>query len=346
MVTVPRPATGLVDRARLFALLDQGVERRVTLVCGPAGSGKTTLVSSWLRGAELPGPAVWVAIDRDESDATRFWATALDELRGSGALSADDPLATVAPAPLGGHDELLRALLDGLERLQRPVVVVFEDLHHLRSEEALRGLEQLLARAPEQLRTIIVSRRDPKVGLAGLRLAALSLSRHESPERFVAEFSGSERTVAEYLLGEVLASEPPEVRELLLRTCILEQVTGPLADVLTGRDDSARLLHHLEEANALVVAVDVGRTWFRYHHLLADLLRLELRREAPDEVAGLHRLAAGWHAEHGDPIEAVRHAQLGGDWALAAELLGRRWVQLVLDGEEATLGALLAGLPA
>src|SRR3954469_16311570 len=94
MVTVPRPATGLVDRARLFALLDRGVEGRVTLVCGPAGSGKSTLVSSWLRGAELPGPAVWVAVDRDESDATRFWATALDALRSSGALAPGAPLAT------------------------------------------------------------------------------------------------------------------------------------------------------------------------------------------------------------------------------------------------------------
>src|SRR6185369_9737287 len=126
---------------------------------------------------------------------------------------------------------------------------------------------------------------------------------------FVAEFSGSERTVADYLLGEVLARQPPEVRELLLRTSILERVNGPLADLLTGRSDGTRLLHELEEANAFVVAVDVGRTWFRYHHLLADLMRLTLRREAPEEIAGLHRLAAGWHAEHGNLVEAVRHAE-------------------------------------
>jgi LuxR family maltose regulon positive regulatory protein len=396
MVTVPRPATGLVDRERLFALLDRGVAGRVTLVCAPAGSGKSTLVSSWLRGAQLPGPAVWIAVERDESDATRFWATVMDALRDSGAIAPGDPLATVAPAPLGGHDELLRGLLEGLERLGEPLVVVLEDLHHLRSNDALAGLETVVTKAPEQLRTVLVSRRDPKLGLhrlrlagelteirsadldftpeeagellagagvavgeddvarlhrrtegwaAGLRLAALSLSRHEAPERFVAEFSGSERTVADYLLGEVLASEPPEVRELLLRTCILEQVTGPLADVLTGRDDSARLLHHLEDANALVVAVDVGRTWFRYHHLLADLLRLELRREAPGEVAALHRAAATWLAENGHPIDSIRHAGLSGDGELAAELLGRHWVQLILDGEEATLAALLEGLP-
>ena len=94
-----------------------------------------------------------------------------------------------------------------------------------------------------------------------------------------------------------------------------------------------------------MVAVDVARSWFRYHHLLADLLRLELRREAPEEVERLHRRAAGWHAERGDPVAAIRHALRGGDWDLAGELLGRHWVHLLLDGEDATLGVLLAGLP-
>jgi LuxR family maltose regulon positive regulatory protein len=394
---VPRVVTGLVERPRLFELLDRGAAGPVTLVCAPAGSGKTTLLSSWLRSAELPGAVAWVSVERDETDATRFWGTVTDALRSTGAIAPGDPLATLAPAPLAGQEEFLQRLIEGLGRLSQTVLLIFDDLHQLRSDDALRDVELLLASAPTQLRTFIISRRDPKLGLhrmrvagelvevraadldftaeeagvlmaatgvavaaddldrlhrrtegwaAGLRLAAMSLARHDAPSQFVAEFSGSERTVADYLLGEVLASQPPEVRLLLLRTCILERVTGTLADALTGRNDGARLLHELEEANALVVAVDVARSWFRYHHLLADLLRLELRREAPDEVEALHRCAAAWFADHGYPIEAIRHAQLGEDWQLAAELLGRHWVHLLLDGEEATLGALLAGLPA
>jgi LuxR family maltose regulon positive regulatory protein len=135
------------------------------------------------------------------------------------------------------------------------------------------------------------------------------------------------------------------VRKLLLRTCILERVNGELADLLTGSNDATRLLYELEEANAFVVAIDVARTWFRYHHLLADLLRLELRRSEPGEVARLHALAAGWFAEHGHVVESIRHAQLAEDWALATELVGRHGVQLVLDREEDTLGALLAAFP-
>ncbi len=123
---------------------------------------------------------------------------------------------------------------------------------------------------------------------AGLRLAAISLAGHPDPERFVAEFSGSERTVAGYLLAEVLERQPPEVRDLLLRTSVLERVSGPLADALTGGTGSEAMLQSLEDANAFVTSLDVGRSWFRYHHLLADLLQLELRRSS----AGDHRAAA------------------------------------------------------
>ncbi|MDT7662220.1 MAG: LuxR family transcriptional regulator, maltose regulon positive regulatory protein [Pseudonocardiales bacterium] len=124
---------------------------------------------------------------------------------------------------------------------------------------------------------------------AGLRLAALSLAGHPDPERFVEEFSGTHRAVAEYLLAEMLDHQPAEVRHLLLRTCLLDGVHGELADRLTGRHDSARLLLELEDANAFVVSLDPGRTWFRYHQLFTDLLRLELRRTLPAEVPALHR---------------------------------------------------------
>ncbi|HEX6711950.1 MAG TPA: AAA family ATPase, partial [Thermoleophilaceae bacterium] len=143
---------------------------------------------------------------------------------------------------------------------------------------------------------------------AGLRLAAISLAAHPDPERFVSEFSGSERTVAGYLLAEVLERQPPEVRDLLLRTSILERVNGELADELTGAAGAEAILQQLEDRNAFVTSIDAGRTWFRYHHLFADLLRLELRRTAPATIPSLHRAAAAWHEQHGDVLAAVRHA--------------------------------------
>jgi LuxR family transcriptional regulator, maltose regulon positive regulatory protein len=180
---------------------------------------------------------------------------------------------------------------------------------------------------------------------AGLRLAVLSLAGHPDPERFVAEFSGSDRTVAEYLLAEMLDRQPPDVQDLLLRTCLLDRVNGELADLLTGRPGSEQKLLDLEDANAFVVSLDPGRTWFRYHHLLADFLRLELRRTLPEEVPALHRRAAGWFTVQGQAAEAIRHTQAAGDWADAARLLADHSFSLMLDGQAQTMQALVRAFP-
>src|ERR1700761_3919863 len=181
---------------------------------------------------------------------------------------------------------------------------------------------------------------------AGLRLAALSLAGREDPERVAAEFSGSERTVAEYLLAEVLERQSERVRRLLLVTSVLDRVNGELADLLAGGSGGERVLQELEEANAFVVSLDAARSWFRYHRLFADLLRLELRRAAPGEVAGLHAAAAGWLAERGLAGEAIRHAQAAGDWEMAVRLLAGHWPGLLLDGQAGPAHELLAGFPA
>jgi LuxR family transcriptional regulator, maltose regulon positive regulatory protein len=180
---------------------------------------------------------------------------------------------------------------------------------------------------------------------AGLRLAAISLASSPDPERFVAEFSGSSRTVAEYLLAEMLECQPPEVQQLLLRTALLDRVNGELADLLTGHPGTGGILLDLEDANAFVVSLDPARTWFRYHHLFADLLRLELRRRLPGQLPALHRLAASWLSEHGEIVDAIRHTQAAGDWSDAARLLADHSFGLTLDGQAQTIQTLLRAFP-
>ena len=180
---------------------------------------------------------------------------------------------------------------------------------------------------------------------AGLRLAVISLASSADPERFVAEFSGSSRTVAEYLLAEMLECQPAEVQQLLLRTSLLDRVNGELADLLTGHLGGEAILLDLEDANAFVVSLDPARTWFRYHHLFADLLRLELRRRLPEQVPALHRLAAEWFSEHGEIVDAVRHTQAAGDWSAAARLLADHSFGLTLDGQAQTIQTLLGAFP-
>jgi LuxR family transcriptional regulator, maltose regulon positive regulatory protein len=180
---------------------------------------------------------------------------------------------------------------------------------------------------------------------AGLRLAAISLAGHPDPERFVAEFSGSDRTVAEYLIAEMLDRQPPGVQDLLLRTSLLDRVNGELADVLTGRPGSERILLELADANAFVVPLNPERTWFRYHHLFGDLLRLELRRTLPEDVPALHRRAAGWFIRQGQVVDAVRHTQAAGDWSDAARLLADHSFSMTLDGQAQTMQALVRSFP-
>jgi LuxR family maltose regulon positive regulatory protein len=357
----PGVRDGVVSRPGLFARLDEA--GRVTEVSPPAGSGKTLLLSSWIAEADLAGLAAWVPVQGEERDPQRFWLSVLGALRETAAGSKLVRPLMAAP-DLDGWAVVERVLAD-LASLQDRVWLVIDDLHELRSAEALRQLELLVMRASAGLRFVLAhparsaagpapvaaggrAHRDPRgrPWAAGLRLAALSLAGHPDPDRFAAEFSGSERTVAEYLLAEVLDRQPQEIRRLLLRTSVLDRVNGELADLLTGGSGGERLLQQLEQANTFVVSLDARRFWFRYHQLFADLLQLELRGSAPAELPALQAAAAGWYADHGYPVEAVRHAQRAEDWGLAARLLSDHWVGLGLNGLGATAHELLARFPA
>ena len=377
-------------RPRLFGRLV--AQARVSVVSAPPGSGKTVLLRSWISWAGVAERAAWVPAGRGERDPQRFWLSVLAALRRTAAGSALVGELTAAP-DLDGWVIVERLLAD-LAPLDDQLWLVVDDVHEL-GPDALQQLELLILRAPPELRFVLATRHDVRLGLhrlrlegglaevrepdlrftvaearelfaaagvdlpdpallvertegwaAGLRLAALSLAGHPDPERLAAEFSGSERTVAEYLLAEVLDRQSEPVRRLLLRTSILERVNGELAGLLTGDSGGERVLQDLEAANAFTVALDARRSWFRYHHLFADLLQLELRRTAPDQVAGLHQVAAGWFAGHGYPVEAVRHAQAAQDWDLARRLLADHWPGLSLDGQAAVIHELLGGFPA
>src|SRR2546429_9945024 len=143
----------------------------------------------------------------------------------------------------------------------------------------------------------------------------------------------------------MLGHQPSEVQSMLLRPSIVDRLNGELADLLAGRLGSEQMLLELEDANAFVVSLDAQRTWFRYHQLLADFLRLELRRTSADEVPDLHRKAAQWFADHGDVVEAVRQTLSAGDWPDAARLLADHLFSLTLDGQEGAIAVLLRSFP-
>jgi LuxR family transcriptional regulator, maltose regulon positive regulatory protein len=384
-------APRLIVRGDLLAALEHAVTRRVTIISAPAGSGKTSLLRAWAEGPGRSHRLALLQVQRDQQDAQQFWLAVLDAV--GQASGAQPPVA----APTFNGQAMVDRVISELAGHPSGVVLVVDDLHELRSPEALAQLTRLLTNLPAEAHAVLATRREPRLRLhqlrlagelaeiraadlcfseretrelltaagialpaaavallhqrtegwaAGLRLAAIALADHHDPERFVAEFSGSNRTVAEYLLAEMLDRQPPEVQHLLLRTSLLDRVNGELAGLLTGRPGAERILLDLEDANAFVVSLDPQRTWFRYHHLFGDLLRLELRRTMPEEVPGMHRLAAAWFTQHGRIVDAVRHRQSAGDWTDAAELLADHSFSLMLDGRAQTMQALLRAFPA
>ena len=134
---------------------------------------------------------------------------------------------------------------------------------------------------------------------AGLCLAALSLAGRADTGGFIRTFAGDNRHIVDYLMAEVLDGQPPELRSFLLRTSVLERLSGPLCDAMLQTSGSASVLEKIERENLFVVPLDMSRGWYRYHHLFGELLRTELRRSEPDLVADLNQRAAAWFETEG-----------------------------------------------
>jgi len=181
---------------------------------------------------------------------------------------------------------------------------------------------------------------------AGLQLAALRLRDRADPSAFIERFTGADWHIVSYLGEEVLASQPPEIREFLLQTSVLNRMCAPLCDALTGRTDGAGLISEIYRANLFLIPLDDERRWFRYHHLFGGLLRHELARTAPERVSALHRRAAQWYAGHGDAAEAIGHAIASGDESLSDRLVAANWRQPFNAGQLETVRMWLDALPA
>jgi len=182
--------------------------------------------------------------------------------------------------------------------------------------------------------------------IAGLQLAALSLSGRPDKENLITSFTGSHRYLVEYLLEEVINRQSDQVQSFLLSTSILERLCGPLCETIRGESSGGEeILKQLEKANLFVVALDEQGYWYRYHHLFRDFLQARLNKTQPERVAVLHRVASEWHAAHSFLHEAVKHAVLTRDWDFAAALVEQHGVSLALRGEFSTLYEWCAVFP-
>ena len=181
--------------------------------------------------------------------------------------------------------------------------------------------------------------------IAALQLAALSIQGSEDVSSFIAGFAGNDRYIVDYLVEEVLAHQREPVREFLLHTAVLDRLTGPLCDAVTGRADGSLMLATLQRANLFLVDLDDRRQWYRYHHLFADVLRARLLAEQPDLVPQLHQRASRWYEAHDSAEDAVRHALAAQDFDHAAYLMELAVPAIRRHRQEAMLLGWLKALP-
>ena len=401
-LVVPSVRPDTIVRERLVALLDEALDKRpLTVICAPAGYGKTTAVVTWL---DTTGDAhAWVTLDALDNDPRRLCAHALTSIDRALPDIVDDAWQALA----GGSDLLgtvlpLAATALG-EQLDRRLVVVLDDYEVLEHPDGHALVQQLIETVPPLVRVIVCTRTVPPLRIArrralgtvaelgmgelsfrpdecgwllndalglgldpdtvraiaarvegwaaGLALVASSLQSRPDDAGYARGLAERQPdltgpAVADYLIEEVLDHLDPSLRTFMCHTSILRRLNGPLCAAVLEDPDAHQLLAEVCRSNAFVTVLDEpGDVWFRYHHLLAELLRRQLHATAPDLVAVLHRRAAEWLAANGHAEEAIIHAIAAGDGERAAALLFDAWPKLIAQWRFVTIRRLIALMP-
>jgi LuxR family maltose regulon positive regulatory protein len=393
---IPPARPDWVPRPRLIERLNNGLQRKLTLVSAPAGFGKTSLLSEWTQ--QRTWPVAWVSLDAGDSDPARFWVYLIAALQTINRDIGEAALAALQSPQQPPIEPLLTGLINELARVPNPLVLVLDDVHLVIGQPVSEGIVFLLDNLPPHVHLILSSRADPPWPLArlrarremtelrtrdlrftseetasflndvmrldlspedvaalkartegwivGLQMAALSMHGRRDAPAFIKALSGSHRFILDYLVEEVLDRQAPDVQEFLLKSSILERMTAPLCDAVTGAEDSQTILAQLEGANLFLVPLDDERRWYRYHQLFADLLRNRLEQAHPERVPPLHHRASEWYESQGQIVEAVGHALVAGDVDWIERLVADNALAVIYHGELATVARWLDALPA
>jgi LuxR family transcriptional regulator, maltose regulon positive regulatory protein len=349
------PST-LITRPTLHDRLTEGAGKRLTVVVGSAGSGKSVLLSSWA-AARPSGVTSWLACSRADADPVRFWSAfieapralapefgtdAADLLAIDGAMSPDvtaslandamklpagtalivDDFQAAATAVAGDMTDLIESWPAGnaqlvlASRADPPVRLhrlrMTGELCELRDHDLYLSLAEtsnLLAKFGVEVAAndVALLHERSEGWAAAVQMAALSLRAAADPARMARALDVRSHLISEYFIAEVLDQQPPDVARFLLDTSVLSQLSVDSCAAVSQRPDAATLLHHLDAASLFVVPVDDERTMFRYHHLVRQVLRAELRARDPDRERALHVRAGEWFETAGDTRRATRH---------------------------------------
>lgn len=354
----PRPRSGLVPRPALVEQLVQGADAAVVALIAPPGYGKTSLLRDWSERDERP--FVWLTAADLHPSATLHTRPPLDGKPpggDGGVVVAVDDAHLVHPVILSELVETVRRELPegstlavaGRAEPDLPLgrLRAHHDLIELRPGDLAlpaAGVERVLRAGGVHLdddETVAMIAQRTQGWPAGAYLAALALAGRDDASDRARQFSGSHHLVAEYLQDEVLASTTPDVRDFIVHSSVLDELSGPACDAVLGREGSARMLGRLARANLFLQPADAAHERFRWHPLVADALRSMLRRTAPERLPELHGRASAWRQARGDLDGAIDHAAAGGDAGRVGDLLAERVVGYLGRGQAAQVAAWL-----
>jgi LuxR family maltose regulon positive regulatory protein len=390
----PQARKDIAPRVQLLDRLREGRGRKLTLVCAPAGYGKTTLLAQWGEADRERTPFVWMSADEGDGDPVRFWSHLIGGLQAVHPRTGRASVEALRAGPATVASAVLPLLIEELSDAP-PAVLVVDDWHLVRSTVCDETIRILAEQGPAAVQVVLSSRSDPNLPVgrwrahgelseiraadlqlshleaasflrkanidlgpediarltertegwaAGLSLASILLQHEKDPHAFVRDFAGDSRHLLEYLADDVLASVDAEKRGFLVRSSVLDEVSGAACDAVLETHGSAAMLAEIERSNLFLVPVDRHGEKYRFHQLFTDVLRRELARTSPEAVGELHARASAWFEAQGDLEAAVEHAIAARDLPRASDLVTLQQRNLVNDGRHATLARWLEEL--
>ena len=385
-------------------MLAQHVNRPLTLVSAPAGYGKSSLVSSWLESCDIP--YAWISLDESESDLHPFMIYFLAAVEKLFPDACENTHVLVNAAEIPPETILSASLVNDLDQIDKPFIIVLDDFHLIGDAPAVKLLADLLQHPPRPMHLVVITRKDPLLPLSqlrvknqineirtrnlrfsaaettrfldlalassvdatvsknigqitegwitGLHLAVLSYRSHTRVDHLTVQLCNQTQFVTDYVVNEVLQSQPAEIQNFLLATAVLNRFCAPLCEaVLTAcgegqpmTTDGQAFLDYVEKANLFVIPLDEQRQWYRYHHLFQKILRQQLKRTwKKANVDKLQQTASRWFESQGLIEEAISHAEKSTSAKELGNLIARHRNSLLNREHWGRLTSWLKGLP-
>ena len=370
---IPPAGKNTVYRPDLYEKLNTGLSRKLILVSAPAGYGKTTLISDWIRQNKIP--AAWLSLDNGDNDPAVFLSYIIAGIQTIHREYGQNALGLINSPNSPSVESIAGLLINELLSLDQHFLLVLDDFHLIKSNEVLKLVIYLLEHIPGNAHIVILTRSDPalslsrirsqhqlvelrssdlsfsandisilfnkrlKIGLsiddvysletktegwiAGLQITALSMQGREDISKFIRDLKGDNRYIMDYLVEEVLKIQTDDIKEFLLQTSILEQMSAPLCNAVFNRNDSQQIIESLEKNNMFVIPLDNERTWYRYHHLFAQVLKQKLLYRGRDATTDLHNKASDWFEVNNMNELAIEHALAIQNYDKCIQLLGK-----------------------